>query len=355
MAYPDGAGWHDFLTCSERIGRDISLVQAAGGNSSIKTDGRMWIKASGTWLSEAVARPIMVPVDLHAMRARVMAGELDEGEIAGMTGSVPGMEGMRASVETPFHALMDAPCVLHVHCVATLAHAISAEAESRLATRLQGLDWLWQPYIKPGVPLTNALREAGAAGSRVVVLGSHGLIVAGRTPSAAEARLREIRKRLQISVTGTSTGFRPLDISLAGTGYGPANIGHAHALAQDEALIAIAGECAIAPDFVVFFGPRIPVLSPGPDLPAALTALARQPVPLNAAVIVEGHGVLIRDIAMRGTAELLRGYHLALEQFLADGGGERRVFSEAEIDELLGWDAEKYRQKLNRGGGDGAV
>lgn len=38
---------------SAHIGADSLLVQAAGGNTSLKQDGVMWIKASGTWLKDA--------------------------------------------------------------------------------------------------------------------------------------------------------------------------------------------------------------------------------------------------------------------------------------------------------------
>lgn len=37
---------------SARIGRDPLLVQACSGNTSIKLDGVLWIKASGTWLAD---------------------------------------------------------------------------------------------------------------------------------------------------------------------------------------------------------------------------------------------------------------------------------------------------------------
>jgi rhamnose utilization protein RhaD (predicted bifunctional aldolase and dehydrogenase) len=52
------------LDLSARIGSDASLVQGPGGNTSLKRDGVMWIKASGAWLSQARERPIMVPVRL---------------------------------------------------------------------------------------------------------------------------------------------------------------------------------------------------------------------------------------------------------------------------------------------------
>ena len=49
---------------SARVGRDMTLVQGAGGNTSVKEGDVLWVKASGAWLSEADKRDIFVPVDL---------------------------------------------------------------------------------------------------------------------------------------------------------------------------------------------------------------------------------------------------------------------------------------------------
>lgn len=330
----------------------MSLVQAAGGNSSIKCGEVLWIKASGTWLARAEQDQIMVPVDLAGLRARLEAGDLTEAAIPALTlrtaaGRAAGETAMRASVETPFHALFTARCVLHVHCVATIAHAIRPDAVARLAAGLAGIRWQWQPYLKPGLPLTQALREGGAAGAEVVVLGNHGLIVTADNPAKAYARLHEVRARLAVPTPPADVAFRPLGTSLTGSGYQVAPGCGPHALAQDAGLLSHAGDCALAPDFVVFFGPRIPVLTPGPDLVARLAVLARQPVPLNSVVIVAGHGCLIREQALRGTADLLRGYHLVLEQHRAGGGGRINLLADDQITELLNWDAETYRQSLN--------
>ena len=43
----------NFLNLSHLIGDDSNLVQGAGGNTSYKENGEMWVKASGKWLSEA--------------------------------------------------------------------------------------------------------------------------------------------------------------------------------------------------------------------------------------------------------------------------------------------------------------
>ncbi len=41
------------LELSARIGADPMLTQASTGNTSIKLDGVLWIKASGKWLARA--------------------------------------------------------------------------------------------------------------------------------------------------------------------------------------------------------------------------------------------------------------------------------------------------------------
>ncbi|HZT19778.1 MAG TPA: hypothetical protein VFA23_10270, partial [Dongiaceae bacterium] len=46
---------------SARVGRDALLIQGAGGNSSLKVEGMLWVKASGTWLQDAERRPIFLP------------------------------------------------------------------------------------------------------------------------------------------------------------------------------------------------------------------------------------------------------------------------------------------------------
>ena len=47
---------------SARLGHDPLLVQSAGGNTSVKADGVMWIKASGTLLAQAETQEFSFPL-----------------------------------------------------------------------------------------------------------------------------------------------------------------------------------------------------------------------------------------------------------------------------------------------------
>ncbi len=43
------------LELTERVGSDPLLTQASTGNSSVKLDGILWIKASGKWMTRRFA------------------------------------------------------------------------------------------------------------------------------------------------------------------------------------------------------------------------------------------------------------------------------------------------------------
>jgi rhamnose utilization protein RhaD (predicted bifunctional aldolase and dehydrogenase) len=57
-----------FLEHSEEIGLDRTMVQAAGGNTSIKEGDTMWIKSSGKWLIDARSSELMVPVSISQIK-----------------------------------------------------------------------------------------------------------------------------------------------------------------------------------------------------------------------------------------------------------------------------------------------
>ena len=51
------------INITEKIGRDLNLVQGPGGNISFKNDGFMYIKASGEKMSNAKNKNIFVKTD----------------------------------------------------------------------------------------------------------------------------------------------------------------------------------------------------------------------------------------------------------------------------------------------------
>src|ERR1700730_8319771 len=83
---------------SARVGSDPLLVQASNGNSSIKLDGILWIKASGKWLARAMEEEMFVPLELAEVQA-IRNGT----EIASRYAPT---DELLPSIETPMHAIV---------------------------------------------------------------------------------------------------------------------------------------------------------------------------------------------------------------------------------------------------------
>src|ERR1019366_1443443 len=105
----------ELVSLSAQIGRDPLLVQASSGNTSIKLDGTLWIKASGKWLAHATKEETLVPVVLAELRENLRAANVFN-EFSG-TGAWINGNYLRASIETAMHAILPHRVVIHVHSV----------------------------------------------------------------------------------------------------------------------------------------------------------------------------------------------------------------------------------------------
>jgi rhamnose utilization protein RhaD (predicted bifunctional aldolase and dehydrogenase) len=113
-----------------------------------------------------------------------------------------------------------------------------------------------------------------------------------------------------------------------------------HRLALDPAALAVAHLGVLYPDHVVFLG-AMPVVRTAADWDAFSWDELGAPY-----VIVPGTGVVVRrDIT--ANAEAMLGCWAALAGRI-DRSEPIVTLPEAAIRELLGWDAEKYRQALAR-------
>ena len=173
---------------TERVGSNPLLAQASAGNTSIKLDGVLWIKASGKWMADALEDDILIPLLLADLQGECLGRDLDPAErYAG------------ASLETAMHAVLPHRVIVHVHCVDTIAWAVRSDARTHLQERLDGLRWHWIPYVASGLPLSRAIQgAAGARGAEVFILGNHGLVIGGKDCGEAENLLGEVRRRLAI-------------------------------------------------------------------------------------------------------------------------------------------------------------
>jgi rhamnose utilization protein RhaD (predicted bifunctional aldolase and dehydrogenase) len=314
---------------SAKIGADPLLVQAAGGNTSLKQDGVMWIKASGTWLRDAQAKDIFVPLDLARLQVALDADDPACESCTDFAINERNPVGLRPSIETSVHGLIPHAVVVHVHCVNTIAWAILQDAEQQLATRLHAFNWAYVPYARPGLQLCRAIKKAKRPNTNVLVLGNHGLVVGAETVTDAEQLLNMVVAAVQ----RPAPGARQLDLAAltkiaAGTNYQLPEDQTCHDFAMDAANCARAANAVYYPDHVVFLGQH---------LPATLDTDA-------AAVALPGLGVLVRKDAKPSVEPMLACLSNVFARI--DANEKLNPLTLQDIGALLNWDAEKYRQNL---------
>ena len=279
----------------------------------------MWIKASGTELAQAESKRIFVEVDREAAILEVNG----RGDGSCKDAVVDKRPGLRPSIETTFHAIIDWPVVAHTHSVSTIVHAIAPVGRKVAAEKLNGLPFAFVPYRKPGLPLTDAIRSRITQNTQVIILENHGLIVAGESARAVAELMDDVEFRLRMPVKHKCDHEPDGD---APAGYAWCH--SANVIAQNTDLARLAGAGSYYPDHVVFLGP----------------GLATVPVESSPALLVLGQGICLRSDA--------RPAQLAMVTCLADVlcrlPGEWKpepIGPEAEA-ELRNWDAEKYRQAI---------
>ncbi len=205
----------ELIRISNTVGKDRSLVQGVGGNTSVKTDdGRFtYIKASGTALEQMNAgrgwrristksvEAIFQDASLKKMDVAQREAEMVSRLLAACDDEVT--SGVRPSVESPLHVILD-KCVIHLHALAALAYASAKGGRARIAELFADQEYppLWVPYADPGFSLgwkafnlVGRYRKQHGRNPSIMFMEKHGLLVACDSAEAALELVRQVIAR----------------------------------------------------------------------------------------------------------------------------------------------------------------
>lgn len=307
------------------LGSSTDFVQGAGGNLSVKLDSVMWIKASGTRLKDAGTKQIFLPMDLSSTQKEVLSSE----NLSNCCIPTNSTYGLRPSIETAIHSLLPHKYVAHVHSLGSISKAITSSA----AVQLEELDIdakkVFIPYSKPGIPLANAIMEQirslkiDSSTNLIILLGNHGLIVASEKINVATELIVSLENKWnsQRSIFGTvETQAESL-----------AMIFPPKTLNSEQAAILTGGP--LTPDEVVFLGP-IP-----------FTYLSKRNASSNVFIDEDG-SVWINPELSKDALEIVVSFvniaRLTMPKCIPV------YLTSIQVDELLNWDAEKWRKAQER-------
>lgn len=319
---------------SARLGHNADLIQAGGGNTSVKIDGTLWVKASGKWLIHAADEEMFLPVPLDLILASIDRNEEFNTEFAGM----------RPSVETTLHAVIPALCVIHVHSVNALAWASIASSPQAVAPRLEGIRWEWIPYIHPGLPLAQRIREALRSSPDVLLLQNHGLIVAGESCEAAEDLLYEVERRIDLPMRNAAEANQAILAEYEDAQWQIAEDSEVHTLGADPVCCAIAAAGTMYPDHCVYLGHAVAIKRNDETASQASARYESEQGRRPPVLLCTGLGVLTATKLSTAAREMLICLARVVRRIPL---GQKVQYLEVDqVARLMNWDAEHYRQAI---------
>jgi rhamnose utilization protein RhaD (predicted bifunctional aldolase and dehydrogenase) len=333
----------ELLSLSARVGRDPLLVQASSGNTSIKLDETLWIKASGKWLAHALDEEMLLPVPLAALREQLRAARLS-GEFSGTGAWVDGNY-QRASIETAMHAILPHRVVIHVHSVSAIAWAVRLDAPPRLAERLEGLQWSWIPYVSSGLPLACLIEKAveDHPGTNVFVLANHGLVVCGDNCDEAENLLSRVERCLagdvRVNPARERVSLSRFDASFSSRWNLPESA-DLHTLATDPVNWRILNGGILYPCQAIFLGTKVEAMPHCEFLPDGVEQFEHDR-DIPAFGVIEGQGIVTNRKLTNSQRCVLNGLLHVVQRI--DAAAPIRYLSDTEVLALLNEDAHRYQ------------
>lgn len=181
----------DLEVVSRFYGSNKSFVIAGGGNTSYKTEDKLWVKASGFALSTITEEgfAILDRKKLSVISEKCYSPDPFERERQikeDLTGATITKD-KRPSVETSLHNLIGYKFVVHLH--PTLVNGVMcSNGVEQLIEPLFGSDALYLPYSDPGYILFKEVearvkeyRVAKGYDPKIILLQNHGIFVSADT------------------------------------------------------------------------------------------------------------------------------------------------------------------------------
>ena len=189
---------------SREYGADPELTVAGGGNTSMKENGVLYVKGSGTALATICAEDF-VALDLEKLRRipdNTYPSEDAPREAAFladiMAARLPGEENKRPSVETLLHALFPQRYVLHLH--PNLVNGLTCAKDGQAAASELFPRAAWVDECRPGYLLAMELKERIDAGADTVLMQNHGVFWAADTPEQLKTMLESMLSTLEKAI-----------------------------------------------------------------------------------------------------------------------------------------------------------
>lgn len=324
----------------QKISKDRLIIQGAGGNVSWKTETHLWVKLSGTWIEDAHNKDIFGSISLNKLNELITQQKFI------VDPAMMDQDNVRPSIEVMLHAIINKRYVFHLHMVEVVVALINQSEQLLGSLAKHDLKAQVIPYRKPGEELAEAVFQSMSHHPKcnLLCLENHGVVLFSDDIKEIESHIAllqkicnkeafQINRLLNQNVPQLiqNTKYKLLDDSQMN-----------NLVFSNKIYSQLNHLWPICPDHLVFLGPRPYLYDHVDDFLESKDALHQPPL-----VFVKNTGIYIH------TDIFTKIHFIQLQCFVdillrLDRYNNIPVIPDHEIQKLLNWDAEKYRQQMNQ-------
>tara|TARA_Y200000002_G_scaffold182699_1_gene150738 strand:+ start:5652 stop:7313 length:1662 start_codon:yes stop_codon:yes gene_type:complete len=318
---------------SKYCGERFDLTQAGGGNTSVKVDDIMFIKASGFHLTQVTEKSGFVPIQNNMLKNDILLNKLKPIVSYNFTGS------LRGSIETYMHAILKKYTV-HLHPIQVNKILISKQCEDFIKKFFPNS--LLIEYDTPGINVCNKIMSV-YNNEEIIFLKNHGIII---TTNDYDTLIPTLESLLNIFETNLQINVDKYKYVNQISKYVNTNYENISYLCEDQIINSylqnnkrLFQEKITFPDAVIFCGVKVLFVDTLKELNNYFHTYKEYPK-----IIIKDNLVYIINISLqkcKDTEDVLKGNLMIL-----DNDMEKTYLTNEEICYLNNWDAEKYRKTI---------
>ena len=367
----------DLIEISRFYGKGNDFTIAGGGNTSVKDDERIAIKASGVGLRDITAEGF-VELSRRAVREILSRSyseepfQREEQIKNDLTASRTEPEkGGRPSVESSLHEMLDWRYVVHTHAFEVNALMCARDAE-KLVPAMFGDAAILVPYTDPGYRLAKLMhqelsryRKQHGAQPHVVLMRNHGLVVAADTIAEIRALTDDVLGRIRAGYhEPLPAGLLPVPAAVVRL------VPALRMLLSEGDAVKVAGvrnstliqhflrpenrekiSLPFMPDDIVYCKAAPLFLEGLDDFPARLAEFRNRWGYPPKMLMVAGLGLVAVEDSKRSVETCLDVFEDVMKvSWLSESFGGPKFLSAREIEFIDTWEVESYRRKVAKSG-----